>query len=143
MTDIAKEIERLANKYRNQEQNKPLPEKLEAGVGFENSKENDYNEDDDFGIDDFLEGNFFDDKDERIEDFERLESDIKNNNNYLEEEGEECMNVSDFINIKPLRQSNSTEDLLEENNQKPKNIALNHIRKISRELRDLKVLIRS
>lgn len=117
MTDIAKEIERLADKYRDQK-------KLGAIADNDNSEP--------YEISDFLQDDDSDFDENYLSD---LEDEI---------DAEKEIEISEFINPEKVAvKGEKNKDLLEKNNLKPKNQAMNLIRDISRNLRDLKALIRS
>lgn len=120
MNDIAKEIEKLANKYR-----------AERKTQIEDVKNSQNN----FEIDDFLldDTNSTSDFDENY--LADLESEIS-------QEFEQEIKISEFINPKNSEENNS-KNLLNENNLKPKNHAMSLMRNVSKNLRDLKVLMRS
>lgn len=127
MTDIAKEIEKLADKYRN--------EKLKNQDKV--SPRNSNHQNNDFSLDDFL-------SDDNILDDDFNENNLNQLEKNIDSEIDQEMKVEDFI--KPNKNNNiegAAQDLLTENNQKPKNQALSLMKNISKNLRDLKALIRS
>ncbi len=120
MNNIAKEIERLANKYR-----------TEKKTQIEDDKKSQNN----FEIDDFL----LDDKASASDFDENYLADLESE---ISQEFEKEIKIAEFINPKNPEENNS-KNLLNENNLKPKNYAMSLLRNVSKNLRDLKVLIRS